>query len=64
MKSNSGLMKTIQVLMKANLMTSLMFPIMTLLWDFVNVLFVFFGCSIVDLDGSFYSCIDGFTVGS
>ena len=64
MKSNSGLMKTIQVLMKANLMTSLMFPIMTLLWDFVNVLFVFFGCSIEDRDGTFDSSNDGFTVGS
>ena len=40
MKSKSGLLKSIEVLLNENLMTSLMVPMMTCLWDFVHFLYL------------------------
>ena len=40
MKSKSGLLKSIEVLLNENLMTSLMVLMMTCLWDFVYFLYL------------------------
>ena len=40
MKSNLGLMEKSKVLMKANLVTSLMVPMMTFLWAFVSFFYL------------------------
>ena len=37
MKKKSGLQKNIEVLLNENLMTSLIVPMMTCLWDFINL---------------------------
>ena len=65
MKSISGLMKNSEVIIKANMMTSLMVPMVTFLWSFLSFFYLTSSNGYIEkpdiyFDGSNY----GFTVGS